>query len=170
MIELLSKIETILATAPNSQSNDELLSIESQSENVHSHPLTSWTGERIAQGLCARLPQAQGTREQEVLQAFRDQKYSRCKIYPQLVEGNAYIQAVVRLSSIPAAVEAGLLTLPTLFNESVHAILAAHDQKIASSLHAGKDRAEALRESTVTALERLAIDVFAKGLGDESEQ
>lgn len=61
MIELLEKIETILAAAPERQATDAWS--DNDSEAPPYHPLTSWTGDRIAQALSEQLSEAKSSRE-----------------------------------------------------------------------------------------------------------
>mgnify|MGYP001791356520 CR=1 FL=1 len=175
MIELLEKIETILIDT----TNQPIVALQTVDDEIDaaplSHPLTSWTSDRILKSLRAKLPAAKGLREQEALNALCHEKYSRCRIYPQLVEDNCFIEAVVHLCNIPKAVESGSSVLPAVFNECANAILKAHDQTIAAiseenpAMQKTRDRAQQAKADVMMQLEKLAIDVFAKGLGDTAE-
>ncbi|MGB3300756.1 MAG: hypothetical protein WBA76_21025 [Phormidesmis sp.] len=138
------------------------------SEVLLCHLLTSWTGDRIIQSLSGQLPTANGAREQEALYALQVGKYSRCKIYLQLVEDSAYIKAIALLSNLSKAVEECLPTLPTLFKESVYAINEAHNQAVLAS--GDSSRSKERQQAALASLEKLSIDVFARGLEDEDEQ
>ncbi len=171
MIELLDKIETILAASP--QPSDNSAQTENwppQSEDAGRHPHTSWTSRKIVQSLMIQLPMAEGARESEAFDALRSEKYSRCKIYPQLVEGSIYIKAVDCMSRIPQAVETDSLTLSSLFKESARLIIEAHNQTIAAAEDEIRDNRLKAKETAIVRLEKLAIDVFARGLGDEAEK
>ena len=162
MTELLDRIDAILTDTIAEHEAD------SDTKIAKGHPLTSWTSDRIFDALAEELPLARGDREKECLDALRSQKYGRCKIYLRLVEGNAYIEAVNAIARIPNAFAAAEPSkLSETFYQCVRTIDKANKQAISEM--EGDDWTIQKASSVVTRLEKLAIEIFAKGLGDDGE-
>ena len=154
MTALLDRIESILTDSTQ------------QTDPVH--PFTSWSGQRIVEALILELPKAKNDREKETLNALKMRQYSRCKIYPQLVDDNAFIEAVNLISDIPEKTHSGSTSLPVLFNQCARHIVKACEQAVAAI--GTEEQASTQATAAAMSLEKLAINVFAKGLGDEAEE
>lgn len=166
MTELLARIEALLTETTERQTA--IPEVGSEPTASKSHPLTSWTSGRIVGALVEELPQWKSVREQEALIALKQGKYSRCRMYLRLVEGNAYIEAVSVISTIPAAfASSNSAELSSAFSQSIRAIDEVNQQAVAEMKE--DDYAIHRASSVVERLEKLAIDIFAKGLGDEDE-
>ncbi|MFK8185263.1 MAG: hypothetical protein AB8B99_17965 [Phormidesmis sp.] len=154
MTTLLDRIETILT--------------DSAKQNENTHPFTNWSGQRIVEALTLELPKAKNEREKETLNALKMRQYSRCKIYPQLVDDNAFIEAVNLISDIPETTQTGSTTLPVLFNQCARTIIKAREQAV--SAISTEEQASTQAKAAAMSLEKIAINIFAKGLGDEADE
>lgn len=99
---------------------------------------------------------------------MKEKRYSRCQIYPQLVDDNDFIAAVNLIVEVIGTATANSLTLPAFFRICACRIADAQRQAVANTGEA--ERANDFANAAMSRLEKLAIAVFAKGLGDEGEQ
>lgn len=153
MTDLFSRIETILS--------------DRDQHAVDAYAFSSIPGEEIARQLSYILPTPQGVREHEVFDAFENKRYGQCRIYPQLVDENAFVDAVNLIIDVLEAANSKAATLPTLFKRCAYRITEA--QKHAALAEGDAVHADRVAGMTTDKLEKLAIDVFAKGLGDQDE-
>ena len=152
MTDLLNRIQTLLANKAEQQEAP--------------HSFTSFSIDQITNALIAELPSPQNEREKEVLYALKKKRYSRCRLYLQLVDNNAFIEAVNLIIEVLEAAHTGSAILPDRFNRCVYKIAEAIRQGV---LATGTDKAQAdiAADRAISTFEKIAIDLFAKGLGDE---
>ena len=85
------------------------------------------------------------------------------------MEGNAYIGAVNAIARIPDAFAATAPSaLSEAFQQCVQAISESNKQAVAH-VNENDDWAKKRISSVLPRLEKLAIDIFAKGLGDNDK-
>ena len=156
MTDLFSRIESIL-TAKHQQATED-------------YSFTLFSVEQVANALISALPSPSTHREKEAHYALRQKRYSRCRIYPQLVDDNAFIAAVNRVVDVLEALQTNAATLPQHFRVCVQSIVEAKRSAALANDSENDEYANQVANEATVKLEKLAIDIFARGLGDVDEQ
>ena len=156
MTDLFSRIESIL-TERNQQATED-------------YSFTLFSVEQVASALISELPKPLTTREEEARYALKQKRYSRCKIYPLLVDDNAFIEAVNRIVDVLEALQTNAATLPQNFRACVQSIVEAQRRVALSNDSEDEGYANQVTNKATVRLEKLAIDIFARGLGDGDKQ
>ena len=156
MTDLFSRIESIL-TEKNQQATD-------------TYSFTLFSVEQVASALLSELPKPLTTREEEARYALKLKRYGRCKIYPQLVDDSAFIEAVNRIVDVLEALQTNATTLPQNFRSCVQSIVEAQRRVALANDSEDEGYANQVANDATGRLEKLAIDIFARGLGDVDEQ
>ena len=156
MTDLFSRIESILT--------------ERSQQTTGAYSFTLFSVEQVASALISELPKSYNDREEEARYALKMKRYSRCKIYLQLADDNALIEAVNRIVDVLEALQTNSTALPQHFRSCVQGIIEAQRRAALADNSEDDEYANQIVEKTTVRLEKLAIDIFARGLGDVDEQ
>ena len=156
MTDLFSRIESILT--------------ERSQQTTDAYSFTLFSVEQVASALISELPKSYNDREEEARYALKIKRYSRCKIYLQLVDDNAFIEAVNRIVDVLEALQTNSTALPQHFRACIQSIIEAQRRAALADNSDNDEQANQVVDKATVRLEKLAIDIFARGLGDVDEE
>lgn len=156
MTDLFSRIEAILT--------------EKHQQAAGDYAFTLFSVEQVAQALISALPRPESDREKEIHYALKLKRYSRCRVYLQLVDDSAYIVAANRIVDVLEALQTSAVDLAQHFRVCAHSIVEAQRSAVLAEDSENAEYANQVANETTVRLEKLAIDIFARGLGDMDEQ